>query len=216
MARRSGAGERARVEVVAARGFSDAQIAAQLGRGRATIWREEKRCAPGACCAVGAQARADAAAGRPRLPKPAADAGLGRLVQGRPKERLSPHVISAERGGLGCKVCAETIYRACYADCGRSGLAAGSWAELPRSRQRRKPRRRCEQAKRSALGDYRPIADRPASPSSKTASTTCPANSTGGTQPKPSTMNPVATTNRACRPSSHAHPSRIRGPMDAN
>jgi len=62
MARRSGAGERARIEVLAARGFSDAQIAAQLGRGRATIWREKKRCAPGAYCARRAQAEADAGA----------------------------------------------------------------------------------------------------------------------------------------------------------
>ena len=162
MARCSGAGERARIEVLAARGFSDARIAALLGRGRATIWGERKRCAPGACCAVGAQARADAAAGRPRRSKLAADAGLCRLVQDRLKERLSPHAISAELRESGYRVCAGAICRACYADCGRSGLAAGMWAELRRSRRRRKPRRRCEQAKRSALGDYRPIADRPA------------------------------------------------------
>ena len=34
-----------------------------------------------------------------------------------------------------------------------------SW--LPRRRRRRKPRSRCEQAKRSPLGDIRPISDRP-------------------------------------------------------
>jgi len=126
MARRSGAGGRARIEVVAARGFSDAQIAALLGRGRAMIWREEKRCAPGACCAVGAQARADAAAGRPRLPKLAADEVLGRLAQDRPKERLSPHVISAELDGPGCKVRAETICRAA------EGMGDGARVEFGR------------------------------------------------------------------------------------
>ena len=40
-----------------------------------------------------------------------------------------------------------------------------------------------------------------ASPSSKTTSTPCPENSTTGTQPKPSTMTYVATTDRACPPS---------------
>ena len=162
MARRLDAGERARIEVLSKEGFGDGEIAVRLGRSRAAIWREKKRCGPGAYCAVGAQARADAAAGRPRRSKLASDAGLARLVQDRLKERLSPHAISAELRELGYKVCAETIYRACYANCGRSGLAAGTWAELPRSRRRRKPRGRCEQAKRSPLGDYRPIADRPA------------------------------------------------------
>ena len=60
------------------------------------------------------------------------------------------------------RVCAETIYRGCYGSAGRSGLEPGSWKKLPRRRRRRKPRSRSEQAKRSALGDYRPIADRPA------------------------------------------------------
>ena len=59
-------------------------------------------------------------------------------------------------------MCAETIYRACYDHTGRNGLKPGSWKKLPRQRRRRKPRGRCEQAKRSALGDFRPIADRPA------------------------------------------------------
>ena len=59
------------------------------------------------------------------------------------------------------RVCAETIYRACYDRSGRSGLKPGTWEKLPRARRRRKPRSRCEEAKRSALGDYKPIADRP-------------------------------------------------------
>ncbi len=33
---------------------------------------------------------------------------------------------------------------------------------MPRQRRRRKPRSRCGQAKRSALGEYRPLAERPA------------------------------------------------------
>ena len=58
-------------------------------------------------------------------------------------------------------VCAETIYRACYANNNTSGLKAGSWQSLPRGRRRRKPRSRCETAKRSALGPYRPLTQRP-------------------------------------------------------
>ena len=162
MARRLGAGERARIEVLSQEGLGDGEIAVRLGRSRATIWRERRRCGPGAYCAQRAQALADAAAGRPRCSKLAADAGLARMVHQRLDERLSPHAVAAELSALGYRVCAETIYRACYDASGRSGLRAGTWKKLPRARRRRKPRSRCEQAKRSALGDYKPIADRPA------------------------------------------------------
>ena len=37
-----------------------------------------------------------------------------------------------------------------------------SWEHLPRQQRRRKPRGRTEQAKRSALGEFRPLAERPA------------------------------------------------------
>ena len=161
MARRLGAGERARIEVLSREGLGDAEIAERLGRSRATVWRERRRCAPGSYRAGRAQAGADARAQRPRASKLAADAVLGRLVQDRLDERLSPHAISAELAELGYRVCAETIYRACYDHTAASGLRPGTWAKLPRARRRRKPRGRCEQAKRSALGDYRPIADRP-------------------------------------------------------
>ena len=163
MARRVCSEERVWIEVLSGEGLSDAQIAKRLGRDRATVWREKKRCGAGAYCAVGAQADADAGAKRPRAPKLGADAALCREVQQRLDERLSPHAISAELAELGMFVCAETIYRACYDPAAPSGLAAGTWNKLPRARRRRKPRSRCEQAKRSPLGDYRPIADRPAS-----------------------------------------------------
>jgi len=83
------------------------------------------------------------------------------MVQERLDERLSPHAISAELAELGHKVCAEAIYRAYFDYTASSGLKPGTWKKLPRARRRRKPRSRCERAKRSALGDYRPIADRP-------------------------------------------------------
>ena len=60
----------------------------------------------------------------------------------------------------GMSVCAETIYRACYANDPRSGLSAGTWAKLPRRAQRRRHRARSA-AKPSPLGEYRPTADRP-------------------------------------------------------
>jgi len=63
----------------------------------------------------------------------------------------------------GLRVCAETIYRACYRNTASAGLEPGSWERLPRQHRRRRPRGRGEQAKRSALGQYRPIADRPPS-----------------------------------------------------
>ncbi len=58
-------------------------------------------------------------------------------------------------------VCAETIYRACYANDARSGLPAGTWAKLPRRARRRRPRCVAQAQKPSPLGEYRPIADRP-------------------------------------------------------
>ena len=47
MARRVCSEERVWIEVLSSEGLSDAEIAARLGRDRATVWREKKRCAPG-------------------------------------------------------------------------------------------------------------------------------------------------------------------------
>ncbi len=47
----------------------------------------------------------------------------------------------------------------CYDTSNRSGLPPKCWALLPRARRRRKPQRRCEQAKRSVLGDCWRICD---------------------------------------------------------
>ena len=85
-----------------------------------------------------------------------------RLPSWPPMLSLPPQAISADLGTLGLRVCSETIYRACYDHTGRRGLAERSWAHLPRQRRRRKPRGRFEQAKRSALGEFRPLAERPA------------------------------------------------------
>ena len=135
MARRVCSEERVWIEVLSGEGLSDAEVAERLGRDRATVWRDKKRCGDGAYCAVGAQADADAGAKRPRAPNLAADAELRREVQQHLDERLSPHAISAE---LGMFVCAETIYRAYCDPAALSGLAAGTWNKLPRARRRRK------------------------------------------------------------------------------
>ena len=47
MARRVCLEERVWIEVLSSEGLSDAEIAARLGRDRATVWREKRRCGGG-------------------------------------------------------------------------------------------------------------------------------------------------------------------------
>ena len=163
MARRLCLDERARIEAMAGAGFGAGEMAQQLGRHRSTVQRELARGGgPQRYRAVGAQQSADTGAARPKAPKLACDPVLGAAVAERLGQRWSPHAISADLRARGLGVCAETIYRGCYANSAETGLEPRSWSKLPRQRRRRKPRSRCEQAKRSALGEYRPIADRPA------------------------------------------------------
>ena len=163
MVRRLCLDERARIEAMAQAGFGAGEIAVRLGRHRSTVHREVARGGgPQQYGAGDAQQSADGRARRPRAGKLACDAELAAAVAERLDQRWSPHAISADLGARGMGVCAETVYRACYDHTGRSGLKPGSWEKLPRQRRRRKPRGRCEQAKRSALGEYRPLADRPA------------------------------------------------------
>ena len=114
--------------------------------------------------AEAAQAGSCARAARPKAPKLARDAELAAAVCERLAQRWSPPPISADLGALGLRVCSETIYRACYDRHSRRGLAERSWTRLPRQHRSRKPRGRTEQAKRSALGEFRPLAERPAKP----------------------------------------------------
>ena len=87
---------------------------------------------------------------------------LAAAVNERLKLRWSPHAAAADLREAGMSVCAETIYRACYANDARSGLPAGTWAKLPRRARRRRPRSVAQAQKPSPLGEYRPTADRPA------------------------------------------------------
>ena len=153
MARRLCLDERARIEAMARAGLGAARIARCLGRHRSTVQRELARAGgPQGYRAGFAQQAAGARARRPRAPKLARDRVLAAAVAERLAQRWSPHAISADLGVRGLGVCAETVYRACYDHTGRSGLKPGSWNKLPRQRRRRKPRGRCEQAKRSPAG----------------------------------------------------------------
>ena len=163
MARRLCLDERARIEAMAQAGFGAGEIAVRLGRHRSTVHREVARGGgPQQYGAGDAQQSADGRARRPRAGKLACDAELAAAVCERLAQRWSPHAISADLGALGLRVCAETIYRACYDRHSRRGLPPNSWQLLPRQHRRRKPRGRLEQAKRSVLGEFRPLAERPA------------------------------------------------------
>ena len=164
MARRLCFEERVRIEAMAQAGVGAAEAARRLGRHPVTVQRELGRNGgPGGYDAEAAQAGSCARAARPKAPKLARDAELAAAVCERLAQRWSPPPISADLGALGLRVCAETIYRACYDRHSRRGLPPNSWQLLPR----RKPRGRTEQAKRSALGEFRPLADRPAEAASR-------------------------------------------------
>ena len=162
MAARLSLDERVFIESSLGAGCSVADVAQRLGRDRSTVHRELARCAGRAGYdARWAHASACARARRERTPKLAADRVLAAAVDERLKLRWSPHATAADLREAGMSVCAETIYRACYANDARSGLAAGTWAKLPRRCRRRRPRSVAQAQKPSPLGEYRPIADRP-------------------------------------------------------
>ncbi len=157
--------ERARIEAGIAAGETDEEIAAAIGRHRTTVWRET-RAAGGrdGYRATAAQHGATARGRRPKQRVLAAGVELARLVEHKLRCRWSPHAIVAwlrARGGPRC--CAETIYRAAYANRDDTGLAAGSWKLLPGARRRRRARARAEDAKRrNVLGPIVNVELRPA------------------------------------------------------
>ncbi len=154
--------ERARIEALQTAGVDAQQIARQLGRDPSTIYREQKRNSRdnGDYDASVAQRFADLRARRPKQPKLVADRELAAKVRERQVMRWSPHAISADLRAEGYRICAETIYMACYDQTGQRGLSKESWRLLPRRCRKRKPRRRIT-AKPNALGDYKPITQRP-------------------------------------------------------
>ena len=162
MAARLSLDERVFIESSLGAGRSVADVARRLGRDRSTVHRELARCGERADYdARWAHASACARARRARTPKLARDPVLAAAVNECLRLRWSPHAAAADLREAGMRVCAETIYRACYANDARSGLAAGTWEKLPRRARRRRPRSVAQAQKPSPLGEYRPIADRP-------------------------------------------------------
>ncbi|MDE0674395.1 MAG: IS30 family transposase [bacterium] len=171
MAARLSFDERCMISAMVEVDASAEEIANQLGRCPSTIRRELKQVGGSDCYrADDAQEEADVRARRPKVPKMVTDRHLAEGVGDRLEMGWSPHAISADLRNQDrpLRVSAETIYQACYDPRGGRGLPVGSWKQLPRRRRRRKPRSRCEQAKRNPLGGIRPIGDRPQAASGRT------------------------------------------------
>ena len=140
MARHLSFAERTRIEAMAVAGVSAAETARCLCRHRATVYRELRRGGGRAAYdAVVAQAAAAARAVRPKTPVLAADPALAAVATQRPAMRWSPQAINGDLRAEGRRLCAETIYAACYDHSGRRGLPEGSWKLLSRCCRRRKP-----------------------------------------------------------------------------
>ncbi len=160
MARSLCSSERAQLEVLARSGLGVGEISGLLGRHRSTVWRELRR--NGGVCAYraeAAQAGAEARARRPKTPKLVGDPLLAAAVKAGLARKWAPHTVAADLSEQGMAICGETIYQGCYRS--DRGLPENTWRLLARRRRRRKPRSRCERAKRSVLGGFKPIAQRP-------------------------------------------------------
>ena len=162
-------GEREEIRAGIERDESITAIAASLARHRCTVTAEIARNGGrDAYRAVDAQARADVQRARPKTPILVARPDLAAHVEGRLRAKDSPMTIAVElaRGvypGVEGAVSNESIYAAVYAH-GRRGLAKGLHVGLHRRRRCRKrqvPKSEQPQAK-SPLGQFNPIASRPA------------------------------------------------------
>lgn len=159
--------ERIAIEVGIAARDSVAAIADELDRAVSTVRREIAR--NGGCgrySAMKAQRRADKMRCRPKLSRLEADTDLAVYVGQRLELKDSPMTISIElrRGvhGMTAAISHECIYQAVYQ---RRGLDARARCGLHLQRRRRKPRTSTSSTGRHpahSLGNYRPIAERPA------------------------------------------------------
>lgn len=154
--------ERARIEAEIEAGKTDDEIAAVLNRHRTTVSREIDR-GGGRAWYRAADAHRGAVA-RGRRPRPGAlatDPVLAAAVTAGLNKGWSPHAVAASLGSAGGpRCCAETIYRACYANNDAFGLPAGSWTKLPKARRHRRPRGRAEACQRKVLGAITSISER--------------------------------------------------------
>jgi IS30 family transposase len=164
--------EREDIAILRAQRLSLREIARRLGRAPSTISREIARnrrpAHPERYRPSAAQARAEAAARRPKVAKLAADQRLRDYVQDRlgGRSRLSPEQI-AHRLVLDfpdderMRVSHETIYQSLYVQ-GRGALRRELTACLRTGRAVRRPRRRADGRRRRALPPEVMISERPA------------------------------------------------------
>ena len=158
--------EREEIRAGIERGETDQQISDRLGRHRCTINTEINRNqGRGDYSAVSADQAATVRRRRPKIARFAADAELAQHVTARLVAKDSPMTISIElaRGvhGITSKISHECIYQAVYAH-GRKGLRRGLHVGLHRRRRCRKHRLIGPPApKKSPLGLFNPITQRP-------------------------------------------------------
>jgi IS30 family transposase len=161
--------EREEIAVGIAAGETPAAIAARIGRHKTTVGREIANNGvarwPAGYRASAAQAKAEAAARRPKTGKLAASPRLAAAVQDGLTQRWSPEQISRrlvedhpDDGEM--RVSYETIYQALYVQ-GRGGLRRELTACLRTGRALRKPRRQ-PAARRTRITDMVMISERPA------------------------------------------------------
>jgi IS30 family transposase len=160
--------ERCRIEDLLHAGWTQAQIAADLGRHRSTISREvgrNRRVRDGQYSADNAQSRADEAARRPKPAKLATNLRLRREVQDRLVDDHSPEQIARRL----CEdfpddpemwVSHETIYQSLYVQ-SRGGLKRELTRHLRTGRTLRKPHRSADQRRERFAGMVM-ISERPA------------------------------------------------------
>ena len=161
--------EREEIAVGLAAGETPAAIAVRIGRHKTTVGREIANNGvarwPAGYRAGAAQAKAEAAARRPKTGKLAASPRLAAAVQDGLTQRWSPEQIvrrlvedHPDDGEM--RVCHETIYQALYVQ-GRGGLRRELTACLRTGRALRKPRRQAA-ARRTRITDMVMISERPA------------------------------------------------------
>ena len=164
---RMGVNEREAIALGLARGEPFAEIARRMGRPTSTVSREVGRC--GGRPGYGGRAAQRLAAGRacrPKVRKLVGAPALAAVVaEGLTKRwslaEISARLIVDHSDDEAMSVSHETIYASLYLQ-GKGGLKKELIAALRSGRLRRRPRRRCEKARRTnVLGPITPISARP-------------------------------------------------------
>jgi IS30 family transposase len=169
--RRLSGDERETIALLLAAGHSDAQIAAEIGRDRSTVWRERRRhlnrdgsYRPGTA-QVRAETRARTSHRRPAklsVPGPLREYVIeGLKVDWSPQE-IAQRIRMDHREDPQMRVCAETIYQSLFVQA-RGSLKRELSVHLRTQRQRRQPRARSRaEERRGKLVETISISQRPA------------------------------------------------------